>query len=271
MEQMVEEDSRSLKKLNESQVEKAAKKKKLDEEVEELKRHLQIVPNEEDDVYTEVTPLARKVPIVDHEIYNENNKPDYKIKKADGTHQLYLSFLSLFRNVDSEDLEALWSLVKERFATAKPKNFSSDFLLITLGAMFEKLDIHMIDNVRLEVEDESEVSLELLRTIFQLPQANDNNHDRFMPAPLFYDMDPFYKNELGFTKELKTSSCFKTTGLLQPWKTLCKIFSKCLATRVTRWDQPSLQIMQVMYCFVNNIHVDYVELLWEGIHYSLHH
>nr|GEX73246.1 putative ribonuclease H-like domain-containing protein [Tanacetum cinerariifolium] len=41
-----------------------------------------------------------------------------------------------------EDLEALWSLVKERFSTTKPKNFSVDFLLVTLGAMFEKPDIH---------------------------------------------------------------------------------------------------------------------------------
>ncbi|GKA56840.1 hypothetical protein Tco_0755912, partial [Tanacetum coccineum] len=56
---------------------------------------------------------------------------------------------------------------------------------------------------------------------------------------------------------------FKITGLLQPWQTLCKIFSKCLTTRVTGWDQPPLQIMQMMYCFVNNIHVDYAELLWE--------
>ncbi|GJX97407.1 hypothetical protein Tco_0353205 [Tanacetum coccineum] len=46
--------------------------------------------------------------------------------------------------------------------------------------------------------------------------------------------------------ELKTSSSFKTTGLLQPWQTLCKIFSKCLTTRVTRWDQPPLQIMKMM-------------------------
>ncbi|GKD02900.1 hypothetical protein Tco_1177874, partial [Tanacetum coccineum] len=79
------------------------------------------------------------------------------------------------------------------------------------------------------------------------------------------------KNELGFTIELKTSSSFKTTGLLQPWQTLCKIFSKCLTTRDTGWDQPHLQIMQMMYCFINNIHVDYAELLWEGIYYSLHH
>nr|GEV95046.1 retrovirus-related Pol polyprotein from transposon TNT 1-94 [Tanacetum cinerariifolium] len=135
-EQMDEKDSRALKRLNESQEDNAAKKQKLDEEVKELKRDLQIVPNNEDDVYIEATPLALKVHVVDYEIYNENNKPYYKIKRIDGTHQLYLSFLSLLRNFDREDLETLWRLVKERFATTKPKNFSDDFLLITLGAMF---------------------------------------------------------------------------------------------------------------------------------------
>nr|GEV78650.1 putative ribonuclease H-like domain-containing protein [Tanacetum cinerariifolium] len=57
-EQTKEEDNRALKRLSESQEDKAAKKQKLDEEVAELKRHLQIVPNDEDDVYTEATPLA---------------------------------------------------------------------------------------------------------------------------------------------------------------------------------------------------------------------
>nr|GEV97283.1 ribonuclease H-like domain, reverse transcriptase, RNA-dependent DNA polymerase [Tanacetum cinerariifolium] len=41
-----------------------------------------------------------------------------------------------------EDLEALWSLIKERFSITKPKNLFDDFLLVTLGAMFEKPDIH---------------------------------------------------------------------------------------------------------------------------------
>nr|GFC41236.1 hypothetical protein [Tanacetum cinerariifolium] len=112
-EQMDEEDSRPLKRLSESQKDKAAKKQKLDEEVEELRRHLQIVPNDEDDVYTEATPLACKVPVVDYEIYTENNKPYYKIKRVDGSHQQYLSFLSMLRNFDREDLEVLWQLVKE--------------------------------------------------------------------------------------------------------------------------------------------------------------
>ncbi|GJZ09089.1 hypothetical protein Tco_0543372 [Tanacetum coccineum] len=39
----------------------------------------------------------------------------------------------------------------------------------------------------------------------------------------------------------------------------------------TSYDQPPLQIMQMLYCFVNNIHVDYDGLLWEGFHYSLEH
>nr|GEX13759.1 reverse transcriptase domain-containing protein [Tanacetum cinerariifolium] len=136
-----EEDSKSLKRKTESQVEKAAKKQKLDKEVEELKKHLQIVPNDEDDVYTEATPLARKVPVVDYEIYTENNKPYYKIIRADGSPQLFLSFLSLLRNFDREDLEVLWQLVKERFASSKPKNFLDDFLLTTLTYMFEKPDV----------------------------------------------------------------------------------------------------------------------------------
>nr|GEV60139.1 hypothetical protein [Tanacetum cinerariifolium] len=139
-EQMKEEESRALQRINETPAERAAKRRKLDEEVEDLKRHLEIVADEDDDVYTEATPLARKVPVVDYEIIEINNKPYYKIIRANGTHQLYISFLTLLKNFDREDLEALWNLVKETFSTSKPKNFSDDFLLTTLGAMFEKLD-----------------------------------------------------------------------------------------------------------------------------------
>nr|GEW58980.1 hypothetical protein [Tanacetum cinerariifolium] len=140
-EQMEEEDSKALKRTSESQAEKAAKKQKLDEEVEELKKHLQIVLNDEDDVYIEATPLAQKVHVVDYKIYTKNNKPYFKVIRVDGTHQLFLSFLSLLRNFNREDLEMLWELVKERFASSKPKNFSNDFLLTTLTYMFEKPNV----------------------------------------------------------------------------------------------------------------------------------
>nr|GEY46552.1 putative reverse transcriptase domain-containing protein [Tanacetum cinerariifolium] len=95
-EHMEEKDIKALKRTRESQAEKATKKRKLDEEVEELKKHIQIVPNDKDDVYTEATPLARKV---------------------------------------------LWQLVKERFASSKPKNFSNDFMLTTITYMFKKPDV----------------------------------------------------------------------------------------------------------------------------------
>ncbi|GJX17809.1 hypothetical protein Tco_0218641, partial [Tanacetum coccineum] len=91
----------------------------------------------------------------------------------------------------------------------------------------------------------------------------------FVPTLAFSEMVPFYINNLDFTLELRSISNFKTTGLLQPWQTLCKMFSRCLTTHVTGYDQPSLQIMQMLYCFINNIHVDYAELIWEGFHYSL--
>nr|GEW02984.1 hypothetical protein [Tanacetum cinerariifolium] len=135
--------------------EEIAKKHRLDEEAEELKRHMQIMANnDDDDVYTKATPLASK-------------------------------------NFDREDLETLWKLVKERFKTTEPKNFSDDFLLNILKIMFEKPNIEasvwkdqkgihglakkyplthftlqqMLDNVRLEVEEDSEMSLELLRLV----------------------------------------------------------------------------------------------------------
>nr|GEY65800.1 hypothetical protein [Tanacetum cinerariifolium] len=97
---------------------KAAKRRKLNKEVEDLKRHLEIVPDKDDDVYTKATPLARKVPVVDYEIIELNNKPYYKIIRADGTHQLYINFLTLLKNFDREDLKALWNLVKERYTSS---------------------------------------------------------------------------------------------------------------------------------------------------------
>nr|GEV07136.1 hypothetical protein [Tanacetum cinerariifolium] len=100
-EQLKEKASKALKRTSESSEQQAAKKQKLDEEVEELKKHLQIFPNDEDDVYTEATPLALKMIL----------------------------------------------LVERRYPLR----------MFTLE--------QMVNNVRLEVEEESEVSLELLRFV----------------------------------------------------------------------------------------------------------
>nr|GEW41358.1 hypothetical protein [Tanacetum cinerariifolium] len=183
------------KRKGESLKQKIAKKQRMDEEADELKRHLQIIANDDDNVYTEATPLASKVPVVDYQIHYENNKPYYKTIRADGTHKLFLSFITLLRNFDREDLETLWKLVKEGFESTEPKNFSDDFLLNILKIMFDKPSVEanvwrdqkgiyglakmfllvekkyplthftleqMLNNVRLKVKEESEMSLELL-------------------------------------------------------------------------------------------------------------
>nr|GEY21506.1 putative ribonuclease H-like domain-containing protein [Tanacetum cinerariifolium] len=95
-----------LKRKGENLKQDTTEKQRIDEDADELKRHLQIIANDDDDVYTEATPLASKVPAVDYQIQHEHNKPYYKISRADGTHQLFLSFITLLKNFDREDLEA---------------------------------------------------------------------------------------------------------------------------------------------------------------------
>nr|GEW72090.1 hypothetical protein [Tanacetum cinerariifolium] len=112
-EELGEEASRALKRKSESSKEKVVKKQKYDEEVH----------------------------VVDYEIHTENNKPYYKIIRADGTHQLFLSCLSLLRNFDRDKLEMLWKIVQDNIASSKPNNFSDDFLLTALKSMFEKPDV----------------------------------------------------------------------------------------------------------------------------------
>nr|GEW55019.1 hypothetical protein [Tanacetum cinerariifolium] len=77
-EEIEEEDRKAPQSINETQAQKAAKIRKLNKEakeVEDLKKHLEVVPNEDDDVYTEATPLTKKVPVIDYQIVKINNKP----------------------------------------------------------------------------------------------------------------------------------------------------------------------------------------------------
>nr|GEW27926.1 hypothetical protein [Tanacetum cinerariifolium] len=109
-EEMEEEDQEVLKRINETPAQKAAKRRKLNEEAQEaedLKKCLEVVDDEDDDVFIEATPLARKVHIVDYQIVLIDNKPRFKIIRADETYQLYISFITLLKNIDREDLENL--------------------------------------------------------------------------------------------------------------------------------------------------------------------
>nr|GEW07555.1 hypothetical protein [Tanacetum cinerariifolium] len=139
--------------LNEGNEEVKVTKREVRKEKE-----VEIVPNDDDDdVYTNATPLASTILIIHYKIHTERNRPYFKIIRADGNH-------------------------REIFAKTEPKNYSDDYLLNTLKIMFEKPNVEanifllvermyplthftleQINNdVRFEVEDESEMSLELL-------------------------------------------------------------------------------------------------------------
>nr|GEZ80344.1 hypothetical protein [Tanacetum cinerariifolium] len=85
--EMEKEDEEIIKSINETPTQKAAKRRKLSEEAQEaddLKKRLEIVQYEDDDVV-----------VID-------NKPKYKIIRADDTHQFYISFTTLLKNFDRE-------------------------------------------------------------------------------------------------------------------------------------------------------------------------
>nr|GEZ66439.1 hypothetical protein [Tanacetum cinerariifolium] len=140
-EEMEAEDQEIIKSINETPVQKAAKRRKLSEEAQEaedLRKRLEVVEDEDDDVFFEATPLASKVSVVDYQIVLIDNKPRFKIIRADETHQFYISFTTLLKNFDREDLESLWRIVKDKFSTLKPTNFLDEYLLLTLKTMFEE-------------------------------------------------------------------------------------------------------------------------------------
>nr|GEY07265.1 hypothetical protein [Tanacetum cinerariifolium] len=142
-EEMEKEDEEIIKIINETPAQKAAKRRKLSEEAQEaddLKKRLEIVQDEDDDMFVEAIPLAQKVFVVDYQVVVIDNKPRYKIISANDTHQFYISFTTLLKNFDREDLETLWKIVKDRFSTKKPTNFSDEYLLLTLKTMFGELD-----------------------------------------------------------------------------------------------------------------------------------
>nr|GFA18469.1 hypothetical protein [Tanacetum cinerariifolium] len=85
-EEMEEEDQKVIKSINETPAQKVAKRKKLSEEAKDLKKRLEVVDDEDDDVFIEATPLARKVHVVDYQIVLIDNKPRFKIIRADGTY-----------------------------------------------------------------------------------------------------------------------------------------------------------------------------------------
>nr|GEZ41287.1 hypothetical protein [Tanacetum cinerariifolium] len=140
-EELEEEASKQSKRKSESYEQQEVKKQRIDEGVEKLKTHLQIVPNDEDDVYTEATTLALK-PNVEAHIW-KNQRGSYGLAKVKS-----------------------WKLLESCGVHIITFTTTQMILLVERRYLFTRFTLdQMLENVRLEVEEEREVSLELLRFV----------------------------------------------------------------------------------------------------------
>nr|GEZ44769.1 hypothetical protein [Tanacetum cinerariifolium] len=132
----IEEEERMAREKDKAN--RAEQDKVSDDDTTELKRCLEIVHEDDDDVAIEAAPISSRSPtIVDYKIYREGKKRYFKIIRADGNSQNYLTFGTMFKNFNREDLEVLRSIVNERFKKSKPVDDMENLLFQTLKTIFE--------------------------------------------------------------------------------------------------------------------------------------
>ncbi|GJX21342.1 hypothetical protein Tco_0224019 [Tanacetum coccineum] len=149
--ELVKESSKKAEMVQESSSKRAgeeiesdnSKKQKLDENVEaevddeaEMKKHMEIVPD--DEVAIDAIPLATKpLIIVDWKIIKERKMGYFQIIRADGSSRRYSSMIKMLQNIDREDLETLWKLVKAKHGSSRPEEAYERVLWGDLKVMFE--------------------------------------------------------------------------------------------------------------------------------------
>nr|GEX33220.1 hypothetical protein [Tanacetum cinerariifolium] len=74
----------------------------------ELRKRIEIVPDDGDEVLIEATPISSRSPtIIDYKIHKEGKKTCFKIIRADDNSQVYQTFEKMFKNFNREDLDVL--------------------------------------------------------------------------------------------------------------------------------------------------------------------
>nr|GEW48639.1 hypothetical protein [Tanacetum cinerariifolium] len=83
-EEMEKEEEEIIKSINETPAQKATKRirlRKQAKEAKDLKKQLEVVVDEDDDVFIEATPIGIKVPVVNYEIVMINNKSRFTLEQ----------------------------------------------------------------------------------------------------------------------------------------------------------------------------------------------
>nr|GEY63146.1 hypothetical protein [Tanacetum cinerariifolium] len=104
-----------------------------DQEVEELKHYMRIIP--EEDIAIKAIPLAVKPPMIIE--YKEGKISTYHNTRADGSTRRYTSMINLLENINRDDLETLWKLVKDKYGNTRPEEGYERVLWGDLKVMFE--------------------------------------------------------------------------------------------------------------------------------------
>ncbi|GKE57581.1 hypothetical protein Tco_1496766, partial [Tanacetum coccineum] len=115
------------------------KKQKIDDDQEEaeMKKHMEIVVDEEE-IAVDAIPLANKPPIIiDWKIIKEGKIRYFQIIRTDGSSRRYLLMIKMLQNIDREDLETLWKLVKAKHGNSRPGEAYERVLWGDLKVMFE--------------------------------------------------------------------------------------------------------------------------------------
>nr|GEV78106.1 xylulose kinase-1 [Tanacetum cinerariifolium] len=151
------------------------KRKKLNEEVEDLKQYLEIVPDEDDDVYIEaIHLLERRLRVI-----VEHSQKRFSTSKPNNFSDDYLltTLRTMFKRPNGQD--QVWKSQRSVHGQAKVKSWkllescgvhiislttTQLILLVERRYPLSRFTLdQMLNAVRLRVEEQSEMSLELLR------------------------------------------------------------------------------------------------------------
>ncbi|GJV77779.1 hypothetical protein Tco_1509363 [Tanacetum coccineum] len=73
-------------------------------------------------VVIDAIPLSTKPPmIVEYKIIKEGKFRYFQLIRADGSSKRYLSMIKMLQNIDREDMETLWKLVKAKHGNTRPE------------------------------------------------------------------------------------------------------------------------------------------------------
>nr|GEW25801.1 hypothetical protein [Tanacetum cinerariifolium] len=130
------QESSKKQKLDEQTKKEVKAQADTDQEVEEMKLYVKIARDEE--IAIDVIPLATKPSvIVEYKIVKEGKISTYHIIRADGSKKRYTLMIKLLENINREDLETLWKLVKDEYRNTRPEEDYKRVLWGDIKVMFE--------------------------------------------------------------------------------------------------------------------------------------